>query len=472
MSVDPIVEILDNFDKKSYMGQESDVVVKRILSQIHCNVISICRKLNYKHAISIFYYYYDESCAKNIDLRMWIEEDRDAIGDYSAFPTMFKYIIECLLYTKNKDGMPLSKENQTSLVLLSLHFVHLSNLSNYLYFNEYNGGIEILEDCSYKQIIPENEINIQNEYLEEIKLQKDSMLNPIKYYSKPKKTKKLSNIFKRFDAEFHEIYSINLSDVAKVIEELYKLVNRNMVITSYSSLVTKLYRKTKIKRNDVITILSFFEFNEDIFYQDWNYYKFYQNKNSFSLTPILRNSGSIGENGEIFFGRNALLKACVLMYHYIEEGILEMGVNISKNANLKGTNFENEIMNEICRYGYNVNQIKSKPNREDLDVTVYDEKTKKLIILEAKAYKIDISVSTFQRQQQTTLKWCNQLERKIIWVKSNLERVCRLIDITYSESITVQGYVISKTPYVKHPDVSCMILTQEELFLKLRNNMF
>lgn len=208
--------------------------------------------------------------------------------------------------------------------------------------------------------------------------------------------------------------------------------------------------------------------------KDYKYYKFYDAPISISRRPIIKLFQGSGNKGNlVYLGSNALIRSLAMLFGDINRGILKLG-NVAETWDKeKGPEFEGKIKSILAEKGFKVLRVTDPPSKVgEIDAVAFHEKIKVLLIIEAKASKIDLSIDKAKWHFERSRKWCKKIDKKVKWAKANSEMLIKRLNSNQAKVDKVIGLIITRVPWYVEESLKYKVLSVEEfeIFLeKLRS---
>lgn len=456
--------ILNTCPPGNYHGKEAHFKLNQIAENLHLTILDICESCSKISLLTHLYDKFDKACYYSL---IWRGEE-NIIREIEAGPSIFRYLVEAALVSKSTSTKEVDDRILISLKEIADLFLQICYYSDYLFYNNFEGGFIVLDDGKINFIKNQKIDSLQQYYLKKIRLREKRIIKNIESGEKIPRFKELA---KPYDEAFNEKYGIKLSNIAEVIETIALKVAKKCYgseKTSYKTLIKKVKVKTGLPRSTVEKAISFFELDDTMLSSSWKYYKIYDITPSVSRQPIIHASSNVREGGLVIFGPNALVRALSLLFSDIDRGIVDLGEFTNYIMQQRGYSFEDTVRKLLIEYGFNVAHITNTPSDiGDIDAVAYHEHFKTLFVIEAKSPKMDLSVKKMRWQQKKCDEWCEQLEKKVEWVKNNIGPITKQLAIN-EKSVQIQGLILTEVPVYSDDSLHFKIFTIDEFELLIK----
>lgn len=465
MNTDKLISqlVLSTCCPGQFHGKEAHHRLNRMANTLHNSILHICSNHSKADLLKTLYDEFDEACFHVLNPEYWSWND-SLFHRVQMSPSIFRYLIETTLISKNTSAKQVENETILTLVAMAGLFLQICNYSDYMFYNDYRGGFEISREGK----ITFSEEPQSNIILEKIKLRE---MKIVKYLKEPKKsTEILNEVAKSYDDVFKKMYTISLTEVVDTIVTIIHDISKKRYGAEeelYKVLIKELKSKTGLPRANVEKAIGLFELDDNLLSSNWKHYKFYDIRPSVSRQPIIHITGRIGKFGIVLFGPCALTRALTLLFSDIERGVIDLGDFTEMKMKQKGIEFENAVRELFRKYKFKVLHVTDCPEDVgDIDAVAYNPQTSQsLFVVEAKSPKINLTARKIKWHQKETLDWSTQLKKKIEWVIKNIGLIKERL--TINEEVKVKGIIVTEVPVYYDETVPFSILTIDELELLL-----
>jgi Holliday junction resolvase-like predicted endonuclease len=270
----------------------------------------------------------------------------------------------------------------------------------------------------------------------------------------------------KYDQSFKEAYGIRLSTIVNCAEIIaLKICRKTFGVekVSQNTLYKKIKKSTNYDKTTIKKALGFLQIDKNMLSQNWVYYRLRDVPVTVSRRPIIRLIHGKANKGDILYiGCNALLRSIGLLFADIERGLIKLGDLDKQLAEEKGPDFEKEVRLVLTRYGFRVIRVSDTPPRVgDIDAIALNER-KILLIIEAKAPKIDVAIDRAKWHFERSRKWCQQLKEKMDWATTNSQLLANRLGLGHVKIENIIGLVVTKVPWYVEPDLPYKVLSIEE----------
>lgn len=464
--------ILDICKPGQYSGRQAHSKLNDIAAEIHGKIMNVCADNARTEALVKLYDHFDKLCYDNIKGNYWLSENKNLIHSIERTPSIFRYLLEVTILSGGKSGSEsLNDEVIQSLVGAAGSFMTLCTHSDFLYYSNFTGGFNVSSNGEIEVTIDENTKQVTDDYFNDIRLRRISAkLQKQKINSINEIGGRFQSFTQPYDGAFEKKFKLKLTTIAKVLEDItFNIVRKpdGPIIVSHNVLVKRLIRNLKLDKKIIVKALNFFELDQILLSDNWQHYMFYNVPISVSKKPIIRISGKFGKKGEVIFGPNALLRSFVLQFTDIQRGTIDLDIPDELSPEKRGLNFEKKVHNELQQRGYRTLRFTEPPSMVgEIDAVAFNEKNGVVLVVEAKSRKMDLSPKKIKFQITNTKKWCEKLDKKMVWVKTNIDLIAKRLDFNKKTIRKIVGIIVSEYP-VYHEELPYKIVTIERLKLAL-----
>ena len=464
--------ILTVCSPKEFCGKEAHYKLNEIAEKIHLKIQEFCKKFFKRTLLGLLYGNFDFSCRCVVDPNI-----RKNFANNIEFqrihmsPSIFRYLIEVALCSSDNTAKKnIDKKSLESLIKSAAALLQICTYSDYLYYNSYNGGFRVLADGEIEFISNKRINKIKEQVKKHEKIIAKKVLQTIDSF---KYENFIEKAIKPYDDAFDDKYGVKLSEVFEVIKAIINLMKipQGVKLEYYKVLIKRIMKaKPNIPRSRIERAVRMFELDKAMLSNpSWKFYRFHNIYPSVSRQPIVHISGSSGKDGAVIFGPWALSRAFALLNLDLYRGVIELGKFTKKMIQESGVIFEDMVRETLKKYGFKVMHITSKKTGSvgDIDAIAFHEVFgDELWVLEAKSHKINLNLSRLQWHLDRSRKACKQLEKKVEWVKRNIDKIATEMEIPRIRFI--RGIVV--TEGVLFYDYSCpydfLTLTELEYLIE------
>ena len=318
----------------------------------------------------------------------------------------------------------------------------------------------------------------QKEYLEKLELMERKARKDFEDVERAHITK-ISEVSLRqdaliYDKNFLKTYGIKLTVIMDIAETIIdKICKRQFGVETFTQnyLIKKISKKTTYSKATIKTALEFLKIDPEMLSSNWSCFKQRNMPISVSRQPIVRLTSGKSDKGEILFlGAVAMVKAVVFLTTDIDRGVIKIGNFAKEWDSEKGPEFEGKVRKLLQDSGWSVLRITDAPSEVgEIDAVALDKRQNVLLVIEAKAPKIDLTMDRAKWHYERSNKWCKQLKPKVEWVSNNTSSIVKRLTGTNVTINKVTGIVVTRVPWYVDPDVPYKVLSYEELeeYLKI-----
>ena len=471
--------LLDKYQAREYSGKEAHVTLNNIAHEIHEAILDSCGTYDKIELIHVFYDLFDESCYRWFLGKHLLTDDQSVIKKVEVAPSIFRYLLETSLLSRDAvNPQHLERKDVLSLILAAEIFRETCGYSDYLYKNDFAGGFVLNEDGNTSFKFNEKLMKSQDGFIGKFRLiQEKAMLEREKMELTSCKKVSLRDDALRYDQLFRETYGINLSTIVDVGESIvYYACKRPYGVEDFfqSALFKKIEKNTSYNKETIKRALQFLRIDKNMLSKEWTYYRFNDMPVTVSRRPIIQLFCGSGNKGDVvYLGSCAVIRSIVLLLTDIDRGIIKLG-NVAKEwAQEKGPEFEAQIRLALSECGFKVIRVTDPPpNVGEIDAAALYEQKKILLIIEAKAPKLDLSMDRAKWHFERSRKWCDQLNTKVNWAQKNTLLLANRLGAPHAKIDEVTGIIVTRVPWYVEADLPYKVLSYEEFekFLKVIRN--
>lgn len=471
IDLDPGKTVLAVCKPGEYSGRDAQKKLNVLATSIHEKVKSACSIYSKNSLLESFYDLFDKSCYMSIDGTHWITDDEYSLKILLKSPSISRYLLETsLCYGGSKNNKELTSETIRNFFSIGQLFVETCNSSNYLYYGGFSGGFKVYANGDVEDVVSEKTRKAMEVYFEKLRIRKAQIIKGSQY-TRPEEY--FNGFVSKYGKLFGRTYGVDLAFVVQAVMSMFRLRKGIIVGTvriARKDLINKLAGNGDKQNFD--KALKLLEITKDYLMMDWKYYKLYYVPVSVVRRPVINLSGKIGSSGMLLYGGNAALYSLAMLFDDIERGIVELDLDVDSLSDKRGRDFERKLLPELRQYGFNVIHIKDTPAKVgDIDAVAAREEKGILMVIEAKSPRINIDASRIRKQMENSQEWYAQLERKVQWVKENLESVKEKLKVNKNTEFNVEGIIIVEVPWFYEPHPLFKIVTFDELELFLNSKM-
>ena len=186
-------------------------------------------------------------------------------------------------------------------------------------------------------------------------------------------------------------------------------------------------------------------------------------------------SGKIGKPSMLMYGNNTMLYALGMLLKDLEQGVIDIGVDINSISTERGREFEKDVLAKLKSNSFVASRIKDVPSSVgDIDAVAFNESKGILLVIEAKSPTINLDVGKISKQMNESLKWYKQLNQKVQWVEKNLDSIRDRLKVDKAKTLSIDGIVVVDVPWYheSHPKYKLITSDELDLFLRIRKGDF
>ena len=464
---------------REYSGKEAHATLNNIAQEIHKAILNACGTYDKIELIHVFYDLFDESCYRWMLSKHLLTENQSHIQKVEAAPSIFRYLLETTLLSRDAVNFKhLENEDVSSLILAAEIFRETCGYSDYLYQNDFAGGFVLNENGNMSFKIDERIMKSQDGFIEKLRLiQEKAILEREKMELANRKKVSLRDGALPHDELFKQTYGINLSTIVDVGESIvYCACKRPYGVEDFfqNALLKKIKKNTSYDKGTIKKALQFLRIDRNMLSKEWIYFRFRDVPVTVSRRPIIQLFCGSGSKGDVvYLGSCALIRSIVFLLTDIDRGIIKLGNVAEQWAQEKGPQFEIQVRLALSECGFKVIRVTDPPpNVGEIDAAALNEQKKILLIIEAKAPKLDISMDRAKWHFERSRKWCQQLNAKVNWAQENTLLLANRLGAPHAKIGEVTGIIVTKVPWYVEPDLPYKVLSYEEFenFLKVIGN--
>jgi Holliday junction resolvase-like predicted endonuclease len=461
--------LLDVCPPGNYSGREAHLMLNKLAEKTHVAILEACGEYDKQQLVMIFYDLYDRACYK------WMQRQHMATGDLLLIkkvkkaPSIFKYLLECAILSEGREETrQMDRKDLLSLILATEIFFQICDYSNFLYQNDFRGGFKITGKGEISFTFDEKVLKSQEGYIGKLTLiEKKATLENTTIAEANFKDISLKNDAVIFDPLFYETYGIKLSVIVDIAETIVLRICRKPfgVEAFHQNLLVKKIRKiTGYSRAIINKALEFLKIDKTLLLNGWVYFKQRDMPISVSRRPIVRPVGGPRNKGDVLYlGSSAVVRSIVFLITDIDRGVIKLGNIAEEWAQEKGSIFENQVRRLLSESGFKVIRVTDPPaNVGEIDAVALIEMEKTLLIIEAKAPKLDLVMNRAKWHFERSRKWCKQLQVKTDWASKNIRLLTSRVGASGAKVERVLGIIVTRVPWYVDPDLPYKVFSYEE----------
>lgn len=117
----------------------------------------------------------------------------------------------------------------------------------------------------------------------------------------------------------------------------------------------------------------------------------------------------------------------------------------------------------LSKRGFRVLRITDPPSDVgEIDAVAYHEQKQTLLIVEAKAPKLDLSMDKAKLHFERSRKWGQKHDKKVKWARENAPELVSRLNLSGRRIKEVTGVIVTRVPWYIEPGLPYMILSFEE----------
>lgn len=464
--------ILSICEPREFLGREAHSRLNRISKALHEAILNNCSLFEKPKLIPIFYNMFDESCYNFLKFEHFASNDLSQIYRVEKAPTIFRYLLEtAILSTEIQQNQEITRQNVLSFILGAQVFMEACVHSDYLYRNDFAGGFSISELGDITFQTSEKFRKSEQDYVWKMSLLSEKMKPDVTQLELDVvgniKRVSLQEDAIPYDALFRQTYGLNLSTIVGTAESVVFDICRRVhgvEIIPQSDLLKKIRRNTSYDKHAIKKALQFLRIDKSMLSNEYQYYRLNDAPVSVSRRPIIHLFEGSGEKGDVvYLGRNALFRAILLLFADIDRGIIELGDVADRWAKEKGPEFEENVRLALSKRGFRVIRVTNPPSDVgEIDAVAYHEQKQSLLIVEAKAPKLDLAMDKAKWHFERSRKWCLKHDKKVRWARENSQELVSRLNLPETRIEEVTGVIVTKVPWYIEPGLPYMILSFEE----------
>jgi Holliday junction resolvase-like predicted endonuclease len=462
--------VLSVCEPKEYVGKEAHSLLNLISGKLNQAIANNCGNYEKTKLVQVFYALFDESIYRSLAGEHFRTHDLSIVRKLEKAPTVFGYLLEVTIQCSETQPIrDLTEEDLSSLVFSSGVFLEACSYSNYLYRNDFNGGFTVSKDGGISFRVNDQVQKSEESFIEKIGLLSEKIVSgteKLEFVNNPKRASLREDAL-CYDSVFRKTYGLDLSSVVVTAESIvFDICNKayGVVSISQNALLKKIMRKTSYDKGTVKKAIQYLQIGKDMLSENWQYYKFRDVPVSVSRRPIVRLFSGVGEKGDtVYFGPNALFRAIILLLSDIDRGIIQLGNVAERWAAEKGHEFEENVRLILSQHGFKVIRVTDPPPEVgEIDAVAFCEMKKILLVAEAKAPKIDLSMDKAKWHFERSREWCQTHDRKVKWARENAQTLVKRLGLSATSIEEIIGVIVTRVPWYVESNLPCMILSVEE----------
>ena len=440
---------------------------------MHEAVLVECSLFKKSKLIQVLYNLFDEACHTFLLQEHFDGNDRAKISKVETTPTIFRYLLEAtILCPDTKQHMEITKQDILSLFKTAQIMLQSCAYSDYLHRNDFAGGFLVSQNGDINfindKIINETEKDFFTKMalLSEKKMKPDISKLETDRSGQIKRVSFIDNA-KPYDSVFLQTYNLKLSTIVGTAESIFfDICSKEYGVEAFSQnyLLKKIRSHTPYNKSDIKGALQFLSIDKNLLSKDYQYYRLRDAPVSVSRQPIIRLFEGSGEKGNIvYLGSNALIRGIMLLFADIDRGVIKLGDVAERWAQEKGPEFEDDVRKALSSRGFKVIRVTDPPPEiGEIDAVACYLQKKVLLIVEAKAPSLDLSMEKAKLHFERSQKWCQRHDKKVKWAKENVSLLINRLNLPETEIKEVIGVIVTRVPWYSEIDLPYKILSFEE----------
>lgn len=462
--------VLSVCEPKEYSGKEAHCLLNLISKKLNQAIANNCENYERVKLVQVFYTLFDESVYHVLAGQHYRTHNVAMIKKLEKAPTVFCYLLEVAIQCPDAQRFrDLTKEDLSELVLSSGVFLEACSYSNYLYRNDFNGGFAVSKDGDIGFRVNDQVEKSEESFIEKIGLVSEKIVSgaeKLEFVNNPKRVSLREDAL-RYDPLFRRTYGLDLSSLVVTAESIvFDVCDKayGVVSISQNALLKKIKRRTSFDKGTIKKAIHYLQIGRDMLSENWQYYKFRDVPVSVSRRPIVRLFSGVGEKGDsVYFGPNVLFRAIILLLSDIDRGIIQLGDVAERWASEKGREFEENVRLILSQHGFKVIRVTDPPPEVgEIDAVAFCETKKILLVVEAKAPKIDLAMDKAKWHFERSKEWCQTHGRKVKWARENAQMLVKRLGLSETIIEEIVGVIVTRVPWYTEPNLPYDILSVEE----------
>jgi len=464
--------ILRICEPRTYSGREAHATLNRLSKELHEAILSDCSLFVKPKLIPVLYGLFDESCFNFLLQEHFDSNDPAKIYSVEKSPTIFRYLLEAtILCPETNKHMEITKLEILSLIRGAHILTEACAYSEYLHRNDFAGGFVTNDKGEIHFSSDEKLAKTRREFLAKMALLSEKMKPDVSKLEMDRsgniKSVSLIEDAIPYDALFVQTYNVKLSTIVGTAESIaMDICSKGHVVEviPQNTLLKKIRRHTPYSKSEIKKSLQFLSIDKSLLSKEYQYYRIYDAPVSVSRQPIIRLFDGRGDKGSVVcLGRNALFRALLLLFADIDRGVIKLGDVAKRWDQEKGPEFEKNVKLALSTRGFKVIRVTEPPSDiGEIDAVACYEKKQVLLIVEAKAQKLDLSMDKAKLHYERSRKWCQRHDKKVKWAKENIPLLVNRLNLGKTQIKQVIGVIVTRVPWYTETDLPYKILSFEE----------
>lgn len=421
--------------------------------------------------IPTLYNMFDEACYNFLMQEHFETNDRSTIHKVERLPGVLSYLLDTAIVCPQTGQETVTRADVLSLILGGHLMKEICAYSNFLHRNDFNGGFIVNQKGDIKFRETESIRKIEEGYIRKMsllskKMKPDESHLEIDRSSGEYKKVSLVKDAIQFDALFKQTYNLKLSTIIKVAESIILDICTNecgVEILLQNQIVKRVRQRTSLDKAEIKAAMQFLGIDKTTLGKNFQYYQIYDAPVTVTRQPIIRLFQGQGQKGDlVYLGPHALFRAILILFADIDRGIIKLGDIAERWEQEKGPEFEKDVKNALSKRGFKVIRITDPPaDVGEIDAVACHEMKNILLVVEAKAPKMDLSLEKTKLHLERSKKWADRHNKKVAWVKENIPLVTSRLNLQDIEIKEVMGLIVTRVPWYTG-DLPYKLLSFEE----------
>jgi hypothetical protein len=438
---------------------------------LHKEILLECGSFSKTDLVKTFYNLFDQSCYQIFLQQHYIENDLVWTKKVETAPTIFKYLLELSILSSQTGSAVLSKSAIEAFFRSALIVTQSCAYSDYLHRNDFDGGIEILNDGRIQYLSNDHSLIAEKDFFRKMSLLSDKLRPDFSSLELDKKgnIKKVSMVNNAifYDKEFYQKYNVKFSTVTKVAETIiFSICRKEYGVEEFTqnSLLKKLRNHTSLDKLKIKKALEFLSINQEMLSNNYEFYELFDKLNSVTIRPIVHLFNGKGAKGDtVYLGHTVLFRAILLIFSYLDKGIIPLENVAERWAEEKGPLFEKQMRLTIEKKGFRVIRVTDSPSEVgEIDAVACYEEKGIMLIVEAKAPKFDLSMQKEKLHFMRYNQWCERHDKKMKWARENVPLLLSRLNLGNIEIKEIIGLIVTKVPWYSQFEAPYRVFSFEE----------
>jgi hypothetical protein len=467
----PIEVVLRICEKRDYSGKEAHLVLNRLSKELHEAISRDCGCFSKIKLIPVLYDLFDESCHNLLLQEHYEGNDHARIHKVEILPGILSYLLDTTIICPETEQIEITQPDIKTLVLGAHLLKETCAYSNFLHRNDFEGGFFVGEKGDIRFRDTGLIKKIEDGYLKKMallseKMKPDESKLEVDDSGNYKKVSMVKDAI-QFDPFFIQAYNLKLSTLVGVAETVVLDVctrEYGVEVLPQNQILKRVRQHSPYSKSEIKESLHFLGVDKNVLSKAFQYYQLYDAPVTVSRQPIIRLFDGYGEKGDVvYLGPNALFRSILLLFADIDRGIIKLADVAERWSQEKGPEFEKSVKQALCQRGFKVIRITDPPPEiGEIDAVACCEKKQVLLIVEAKAPKMDLSLAKTKIHLERSRKWLERHDKKVKWAKDNIPLVTSRLNLPEIEIKDVIGLIVTRVPWYTEPDLPYKLLSFEE----------